>query len=432
MGVAASFLVTLSPVAQASVVTTPKKGVTAIAYGNDTAKLAALGSSWYYDWHYEGRTANGVQYVPMVWGSGTANNATVMRRITDGAKQGRFNTLLGFNEPDGADQANLTPEQALALWPKLQATGTRLGSPAPANYWGGWLDAFMKGAQAKKYRVDFITLHYYPDFTDPNAANNLMAMVDDAWNKWRKPIWITEIGAIDISAWGMPALKASPTEQHAVSFMREATSRLEASPAVERYSWFIDNGAHDPTCRFTTLFGTDGLPTALGKAYAAVAPAPRVAPDARVGQFRLTNKAHPVALQATDDAYDFPGTRRLAVSPSAWSSTEQRWAITSAGAGAYRVTSLSQPGMVLQTTGESYRGLSGAYAVALTPSSWNLPEQLWQVVAVGDGHYRFVNQANGAVLQSTYDQYQGYAEVFHAATTPNPWNSAQQQWRLSS
>jgi hypothetical protein len=41
-------------------------------------------------------------------------------------------TILGFNEPDLAGQANMTVGQALDLWPRLQATGRRLGSPAVA------------------------------------------------------------------------------------------------------------------------------------------------------------------------------------------------------------------------------------------------------------------------------------------------------------
>ncbi|MEV0408193.1 glycosyl hydrolase [Actinoallomurus sp. NPDC050550] len=54
-------------------------------------------------------------------------------------------TLLGFNEPDMAGQANMSVEQALALWPRLQATGMRLGAPAVAfgaDRPGGWLDRY--------------------------------------------------------------------------------------------------------------------------------------------------------------------------------------------------------------------------------------------------------------------------------------------------
>ena len=61
-------------------------------------------------------------------------------------------------------QANMSPGQALSLWPQLEATGMRLGSPAVADDGatpGGWLDQFMSGAAARGYRVNFITLHWY-------------------------------------------------------------------------------------------------------------------------------------------------------------------------------------------------------------------------------------------------------------------------------
>ena len=90
-------------------------------------------------------------------------------------KQG--STLLGFNEPDRADQAHMTVNQALDLWPRLQSTGLRLGAPAVAtggDVAGGWLDRFMKGAKARHYRVDFIPLHWYgADFNTPRATAQL-------------------------------------------------------------------------------------------------------------------------------------------------------------------------------------------------------------------------------------------------------------------
>ncbi len=56
-------------------------------------------------------------------------------------------------------------QTALGYWPQLMATGMTLGSPAVASgaaSSGGWLDQFMSGVAAAGYRVDFITLHWYP------------------------------------------------------------------------------------------------------------------------------------------------------------------------------------------------------------------------------------------------------------------------------
>ena len=62
----------------------------------------------------------------MIWGSASVT--------TLGAESGQSagRVLLGFNEPDLAVQSNMTVDQALDLWPKLQATGLELGSPAVA------------------------------------------------------------------------------------------------------------------------------------------------------------------------------------------------------------------------------------------------------------------------------------------------------------
>jgi len=74
------------------------------------------------------------------------------------SKEERFRPL-GFNEPDHPDQANMTVQQALDLWPHLTATGMRVGSPATAadpSSSGSWLEQFMDGAKARGYRVDFV------------------------------------------------------------------------------------------------------------------------------------------------------------------------------------------------------------------------------------------------------------------------------------
>lgn len=87
----------------------------------------------------------------MIWGAASVDRAELDRARQAGS------TLLGFNEPDFDSQANMSVEQALDLWPQLQATGLRLGSPAPAvdaAEPGGWLDRFLSGARDRGYRVD--------------------------------------------------------------------------------------------------------------------------------------------------------------------------------------------------------------------------------------------------------------------------------------
>lgn len=40
---------------------------------------------------------------------------------------------MGFNEPEHKDQANMSVDQAISLWLKLQPTEMRIDSPAPAG-----------------------------------------------------------------------------------------------------------------------------------------------------------------------------------------------------------------------------------------------------------------------------------------------------------
>ena len=111
--------------------------------------------------------------------------------------------LLGFNEPDLASQSNMSVAQALALWPRLMATGMSLGSPAVASGAatpGGWLDQFMAGAKARGYRVDFITVHWYGgDFRAGPAAQELESYLQAVYARYHLPVWLTEFALTSYS-----------------------------------------------------------------------------------------------------------------------------------------------------------------------------------------------------------------------------------------
>jgi hypothetical protein len=94
------------------------------------------------------------------------------------------------------------------------------------------------------------------------------------------------------------------------------------------------------------------------------------------------------------------------------------------------VTSTAKPAVVLHNTGDRYRGFTDVYSVAAAPGSWLRDEQLWRIVDVGGGYYRFVNRAHGTVLQTTAERYGAFADAFHAAASPASWHLAEQQWRL--
>ncbi|MFJ8194055.1 glycosyl hydrolase [Streptomyces sp. NPDC096094] len=402
-------------------VTTPKKGVSAITSTGDAAKLEALGSSWYYNWSTNGAKAGAAEYVPMAWNDAALTDDTV-RTLTAGAKSGAYSALLGFNEPDLADQANMTVEQALDAWPKLESTGLKLGSPAPANYWSGWLDDFMKGAEERGLRVDFIALHLYPDWTNPGALEEVRGILADAWNKWHKPIWLTEIGTVDTSGW--KEMYGTPTHAKADGLIQKLVPLLENLPYVQRYAWFADDCAKTTACQYSTLYGSDGQLTSHGTAYAAAGP---IGPT---GRFRLVNKAQPtLAVHATGETYDGSSGFNAAVTPVSWGWDQQRWNITEAGGGYYTVTNTGNPGLRLTMTSDAYPSGNGNHKVKVVAADGS-DAQLWKIEKTNDGYHRLVNKARGTALQSTFDVYNNSADARQLAGTSASFVNDQQSWAL--
>ncbi|MFJ6570685.1 glycosyl hydrolase [Streptomyces sp. NPDC091292] len=220
-----------------------RKGVSLNDVPGASQALADSGASWYYNWTSSTGNVtkpNGVDYVPMIWGPGSVTDAELGRAAQEGKE------LLGFNEPDMAGQSNMSPEQALDLWPRLQATGLRMGAPAVAtggDLEGSWLDRFMKGAAERGLRVDFIPLHWYGSDFGPEAANHLKGYLQAVHDRYQKPIWLTEYGLIDFSQ-GTPRY---PGEQEQTAFIKSSTQMLNGLDFVERYAWFTLSTQTSPT-----------------------------------------------------------------------------------------------------------------------------------------------------------------------------------------
>lgn len=187
-------------------------------WGGSAESAAELKADWYYNWGPDGGSREGLEFVPMVKGRQHVNAATLGKIKASGAK-----VLLGFNEPERADQGNLSVEDALALWPQLEATGLRLGSPAPSsdNQGMAWLDKFMDGVKKKKLRVDFIAIHWYRS-ANPGEFDEWL---DGLYKKWRRPIWITEFNAFYAGG-------------DKDKFAEQAVKILDRHSKVERYAYF--------------------------------------------------------------------------------------------------------------------------------------------------------------------------------------------------
>ncbi|MGI5246808.1 sigma-70 family RNA polymerase sigma factor [Dactylosporangium sp. CA-139066] len=237
-----------------------KKGVsTNDKFGSNNAPaIKDVKAGWYYDWSPSPvASVSGVEFVPMVWGGGNLS-ADLAKAKANGK------TLLAFNEPDLKEQSNMTPQQVLDLWPQLQATGLRLGSPAPAygaDTPGGWFDQFMTGVQQRGYRVDFITLHWYGGDFSANAANQLKTYIQNVYNRYHLPIWLTEYALMRFDNGTV-----YPSTDQQVAFVKSSTAMLQELSYVERYSWFL---LYTSKSGDTGLYSNGTTPTQVGAAYRA-------------------------------------------------------------------------------------------------------------------------------------------------------------------
>jgi hypothetical protein len=204
---------------------TLKKGSSGKSGTNDVT--LALNTSWFYDWGNGDTDIEGNEYVVMNWG-GTPSLGT-MEKL---GKQMNTTHHLAFNEPDGANQANMTVDAAITRYATLQASGLRLGAPAVTDGTKGraWLDEFMTKAIAAGYRIDFIPVHYYKIMT----TSNFKAWLKDFYDEYHVPIWVTEFNYGDIWA----ANEKTKTEAQVLTNIKAYCEMMDDADFIERYCIF--------------------------------------------------------------------------------------------------------------------------------------------------------------------------------------------------
>lgn len=102
---------------------------------------------------------------------------------------------FSFNEPDLAQQANLSPAAAAAAWKQyIQpfAGKAKLCTPAitngPAPMGQAWLDQFLSACTG--CTIDCIAIHIYDSATNAAYFKNYISGVG---TKYKKPVWVTEV-----------------------------------------------------------------------------------------------------------------------------------------------------------------------------------------------------------------------------------------------
>jgi hypothetical protein len=235
------------------------------AHGGKNARalkqIKSLNVDWYYSWGSTYTVTTSPGFVPMVRNAKTLLKQNAVGYVTSQMPETRTRHLLGFNEPDHRGQANMSVDKAIRLWPQLQSTGLRLGSPATINVTSRWLDQFMTRAKKANLRVDFMTMHSY---TAPNA-DSFLTKVKYLHEKYERPIWVTEYAVAD---WG--ATQSRPSRYTGLEtrrFMRDTVAGMRAMPFVERFAWKT-RAPFDPVMGASALYHTNGRLTATGRFYA--------------------------------------------------------------------------------------------------------------------------------------------------------------------
>jgi hypothetical protein len=212
---------------------------------------------WFYNWSSDKRSTSSMEFVPMYWSSSKQNPQDFVNKVTSQ----RAKVILGFNEPERGDQANMSPAAAAKIWKQyiepLRKKGVRLGSPAVSSAPAGvqWLQEFLKqGAQ-----IDFIALHWYGEGAD-NFINYVQNTRKTLGNRY--PVWVTEFAC---TSWN--ANKAA-SQNEINQFFQQTTSRLDRLSWVERYAWFGASRNLDASLgNGNRLIGANGKLSALGQKY---------------------------------------------------------------------------------------------------------------------------------------------------------------------
>ena len=263
-----ALLLTFTAAAQAQTQSSqpsPKKGFGIVVRPDGAWKNAVtkLNVRWFYSWGGDkpADLPKGVEFVPMDWGYYGNKDGSLVQWLAKTKAQPGVRTLLGFNEPDGKDQANLSVDKALEGWPYLMDTGLTLGSPAGVHPDGDWMKSFMAGAEAKQYRVDFITIHWYGG-ADPQGFLDMLARVHALYHR---PLWVTEFAPAD---WNTgPGHPNRWTTAQVAEFMRVVLPEMNRRGYVQRYAWY-SAWPGDPALGPSSLLNKDGTLTDLGRLYA--------------------------------------------------------------------------------------------------------------------------------------------------------------------
>ncbi|WP_186775925.1 glycosyl hydrolase, partial [Rubripirellula tenax] len=367
--------------------------------GTASATVGSFGSSWSYNWGRGNFDSLPIDqfYAPMQFRQGWPALSTLHQKYDDWNDELKPSYLLGFNEPDKEDQANMTVAAAVNLWPQLEAMDIPLVSPANAHGAAGqaWLEDFSDQTDALGYRTDYSGTHWY---SSPNV-NNVFNWIDSTQTKSNgRDVWLTEFAVVDWSGGS-----GNWSEETNYNFILEFMYRAESKANLDKYSLFLWTGAEPTTPweksnpRSDFFISNSGKAlTPFGKAYAGWDGETEVANETlyvihnRAASHRLQNDGGTAVEQASIRTED----------------DTVQWLVQDAGNDEVYLTSAVDGRRAKLEAGNIVMSEPGATGWGVR---WKIQQDQfgWQnIVHVGSGNYlrlNRVNNASGAPTSMTLD-----------------------------
>ncbi len=201
---------------------TPSKKGVPLTY-SDCPTVGSVKGSWEYAWSATPPSCTGIENVPMIFGWYDIN-------YTPG---GNSEWLMGFNEPDLQDQANLSISQAVQLWRQLEQKhpNRKLLAPAPSGGNPDWIVNFRNAyisAYGAAPRLNGLAVHCYAWYASQCITHTLK------FKNWATAWGVSEIWVTEFSF--SPTSPSSPNQ--ALQEARTFISWMASESKITRYAWF--------------------------------------------------------------------------------------------------------------------------------------------------------------------------------------------------
>ncbi len=181
-------------------------------------------STWFYSWSADKNTTSTLEYVPIKQNKNWPGWDEINQKQS-------VSHLLGYNEPDHTEQANVSVDVAVQEWPNMLKSGLRVGSPATTDY--NWLYSFIDKCKANNYRVDYVAIHAYWGGLSPQQWYDQLNAI---YKRTGRPIWITEWN--NGANWTTESWPSGTEaqQQKQLSDLKGILNVMDTAHFVERYS----------------------------------------------------------------------------------------------------------------------------------------------------------------------------------------------------